>query len=222
MLLLMLDLSVLIAWLGRSCEMFACARACDCALQARICSRPRFADQRLSGRVQYEDLTTLLPHLRPRIQPRSLLDSDLAAIIAGTEAGAQHDLQQRLRELEEAATECSVCGGREAHADGLSDDLGASTAAATKDASGRRGRQTQDGNHLALTSVWRLNFKDRLCELQPPAVCCRMCRACFDIGGVLQLSALRSGAADGQRGCVRSAASWFRLCSFHIWGCVLA
>lgn len=144
--------------------------------------------------MQYDDLVSLLPSLCPRIQPRTLLDSDLATMLASAPADAQHDLQQALRQWEGAASECSVCGARRARA---SVAPGGQSSDAAQDASARHDGQNGAAADLALTSVWKLNFRDRLCELQAPAACCRTCRACFDIGGVLQLSATRSSGADG-------------------------
>ena len=54
---------------------------------------------------------------------------------------------------------------------------------------------------LHFTTVWQLNFEERLCELQAPAFCCGMCRACFDVGSMVQLAATRAGGSGGEDAC---------------------
>lgn len=176
--------------------------------QLAACDRP-------SASVQYKSLREQLPTLLPRILPRYLLDYDLQTQLQRCPA-AQQPFAAALQTLaaKKSAQKCSVCGRRglpQTNAD-PDNDSDSEAALAEPDAARTSNKRTRSDasngdaaaaatEQLHFTTVWQLNYDERLCELQAPAFCCGMCRACFDVGSMVQLAATRAGGSGGEDAC---------------------
>jgi hypothetical protein len=158
--------------------------------------------------VQYDDLCKLLPKLQPRILPRHLRDFDFQALLQRSPDAAA-GFESTVDELSRARSSrtCHACGARgtaqhpapaeadrgRAHEDGRADAVGSKRAAAAAALTSQ--------SKLHFTTVWGLNFGDRTAELRSARFCCEKCRACFDVGSILQLAATRCGGSAGSEGC---------------------
>jgi hypothetical protein len=165
--------------------------------------------------VQYQVLIKLLPNLCPRILPRHLLDHDFRKLLQQCPPVTSEAFQSALAVFAQrpSSSECHTCGLKgepQVTISHSSDDDGAVQLDAE---TSKRGRTKNGTTHPSASSValpklhfttrWHLNFGECLCEMLPPSFCCAKCRACLDMGSVIQLASLRAGGSHGDQGCVR-------------------
>jgi hypothetical protein len=153
--------------------------------------------------MQYAALQALMPTLCPRIQPRSLVDSDMDFLLRHASTSTQEDFRKHLLKLSElpVSQKCGLCGTPGKPSVGHICTPGAQQQIKVDDKSdgreaGHHGERADADTKLHLTLLWQLDFVQRACRIKSPTFCCRTCRACLDTGSMLRLAALHSGSRN--------------------------
>lgn len=133
--------------------------------------------------------------------PRKLQDHDFRALLRHCPPSRTAAFEAVVAALAaRAPPRCSICGAKGVPA-ALNDGDDSPSGGSDDNTSGRQKRGGSRKEKLHFTTLWELNFEERAAKLQPPGFCCSLCRACLDLGAVLQLAALRSVTSSGQSGC---------------------